>query len=81
MKKKHILHGRLQEEKKKLLDQLDYENGYSLYVGIPFCPTVCSYCSFSSGALGDWEHRVEDYLAALMKELEAIAKMSEGRKS
>ena len=66
---------------KKLLDQLDYENGYSLYVGIPFCPTVCSYCSFSSGALGDWEHRVEDYLAALMKELEAIAKMSEGRKA
>ena len=66
---------------KKLLDQLDYENGYSLYVGIPFCPTVCSYCSFSSGALGDWEHRVEDYLAALMKELEAIAKISEGRKA
>ena len=66
---------------KKLLDQLDYENGYSLYVGIPFCPTVCSYCSFSSGALGDWAHRVEDYLAALMKELEAIAKMSEGRKA
>ena len=66
---------------KKLLDQLDYKNGYSLYVGIPFCPTVCSYCSFSSGALGDWEHRVEDYLAALMKELEAIAKMSEGRKA
>lgn len=50
-------------------------------MGIPFCPTVCSYCSFSSGALGDWEHRVEDYLAALMKELEAIAKMSEGRKA
>lgn len=37
--------------------------------------------SFSSGALGDWEHRVEDYLAALTKELEAIAKMSEGRKA
>ena len=66
---------------KRLLDQLDYENGYSLYVGIPFCPTVCSYCSFSSGALSDWEYRVEDYLTALMKELEAIAEMSEGRKA
>ena len=36
---------------KQLLERLDYDNGYSLYVGIPFCPTVCSYCSFSSGAL------------------------------
>ena len=26
---------------KKLLEPLDYERGYSLYVGIPFCPTTC----------------------------------------
>ena len=52
---------------KELLERLDYDNGYSLYVGIPFCPTVCSYCSFSSGALADWESKVEDYLDALCK--------------
>ncbi|MEG0109213.1 MAG: coproporphyrinogen dehydrogenase HemZ, partial [Lachnospiraceae bacterium] len=32
----------------ELLKKLDYQNGYSLYVGIPFCPTTCSYCSFTS---------------------------------
>ncbi len=57
------------KREQKLLGRLDYEAGYSLYVGIPFCPTVCTYCSFSSGALSDWADRVEDYLTALMKEL------------
>ena len=32
----------------ELLSRLDCEEGFSLYVGIPFCPSVCSYCSFSS---------------------------------
>lgn len=65
---------------KALLDKLDYENGYSLYVGIPFCPTVCSYCSFSSGSLADWNDRVEDYLDALCKELAFIGKASSEKK-
>ncbi|MFR5701631.1 MAG: hypothetical protein ACLUD0_06990 [Eubacterium ramulus] len=26
----------------ELLSRIDYENGYSLYVGIPFCPSTCS---------------------------------------
>ena len=65
---------------KQLLERLDYDNGYSLYVGIPFCPTVCSYCSFSSGALADWESRVEDYLDALCKELKFIAQKSSLKK-
>ena len=33
---------------KDILSPLDYRDGYSLYVGIPFCPSVCSYCSFLS---------------------------------
>ena len=65
---------------KELLKRLDYDGGYSLYVGIPFCPTVCSYCSFSSGALTDWESRVDDYLDALLKELKFIAGKSSGKK-
>ena len=36
------------KREKKLLDMLHYENGYSLYIGIPFCPTTCLYCSFTS---------------------------------
>ncbi len=63
-----------------MLGRLDYEEGYSLYVGIPFCPSVCTYCSFSSGALSDWKDRVGEYLEALQKELVFIAKRSRDRK-
>ena len=57
----------------KLLEPLDYEDGYSLYVGIPFCPSTCLYCSFTSYPLGKWEKRVDDYMDALCKELDYIA--------
>ena len=57
----------------KLLSQLDYQDGYSLYVGIPFCPSTCLYCSFTSYPLGKWEKRVDEYLDALCKELDYIA--------
>ncbi len=52
--------------------------GYSLYVGIPFCPTVCSYCSFSSGTIGSYEGKIDAYIDALCCELEETAgKMKE----
>ncbi len=57
----------------KLLESLDYQNGYSLYVGIPFCPSTCLYCSFTSYPLGKWKKRVDEYLDALMLELDYIA--------
>lgn len=71
---------KIAEREKTLLDPLDYENGYSLYVGIPFCPTVCTYCSFSSGSLSEWGHKVEEYLEALFKELAFIAEASREKK-
>lgn len=52
-----------------LLKEFDYGKGYSLYVGIPFCPSICLYCSFSSSPLGIWKDRVDDYLDALEKEI------------
>ena len=42
---------------------------YSLYIGIPFCPSICLYCSFGSHVLSRWEHMVDPYLDALIKEL------------
>ena len=64
---------------KKLLAPLDYERGYSLYVGIPFCPTTCLYCSFTSYPISKWTGRTGLYLDALFKELEYTAKKMEGR--
>lgn len=65
---------------KRILKGLDTRQGYSLYVGIPFCPTVCSYCSFSSGSIAVWKNMVDIYLNALCKELRYIGSISEGRK-
>ena len=42
----------------------------SLYVGIPFCPTRCAYCSFIS-ASGSANRLIPDYLDALLAEIDA----------
>lgn len=57
----------------RLLHQLDYETGYSLYIGIPFCPSACLYCSFTSYPLSAWESGVDEYLGALEREIDFTA--------
>lgn len=52
--------------------------GYSLYVGIPFCPSICLYCSFSSSPLHLWKNQVDTYLDALCKEIEYAADACSG---
>ena len=41
----------------------------SLYVGIPFCPTRCSYCSFVSRTIGKRTELLEPYLRCLHQEI------------
>ena len=55
----------------KLLDPRDV----SLYIGIPFCPTRCTYCSFVSRTIGKKTELMEPYLAALMREMEVTGKL------
>ena len=43
---------------KEILREIDYEKGYSLYIGIPFCPTTCLYCSFTSYPMTKWAPRM-----------------------
>lgn len=66
------------KREKELLSKLDYKNGYSLYIGIPFCPSICSYCSFSSSLADVWQDRMDEYLDALIKEIQAVAKGMKG---
>lgn len=61
------------KREKAILESLHYEDGYSLYIGIPFCPTTCLYCSFTSFPISVWKERVSDYLEALEKEMDYIA--------
>ncbi len=63
----------------ELLSGIDYVHGYSLYIGIPFCPTTCLYCSFTSFPIAQWEKRMEEYLEALFKEMDYTAAKMAGR--
>lgn len=65
---------------KDLLSRIDPVNGYSLYVGIPFCPTTCLYCSFTSYPIGRFKSKVADYLAAVKKEIDYTAEAFKDKK-
>ena len=67
------------ERELSLLSKIDYDNGYSLYIGIPFCPTTCLYCSFTSYPIASWAKRVDSYLDALEREIEFAAVKFAGR--
>ena len=47
----------------------------SVYVGIPFCPTRCSYCSFVSRTVGKKTDLLDKYLAALEREIQVTARL------
>ena len=51
------------------------KNEISLYIGIPFCPTRCAYCSFVSNSVEKSFHLVEPYLQALLAEVESAGAM------
>lgn len=61
------------KREKELLSTIHYKDGYSLYIGIPFCPTTCLYCSFTSYPICVWKNRVGEYLDAMEKELDYVA--------
>lgn len=49
----------------------------SLYVGIPFCPSRCAYCSFVSADIGRCLDLVEPFLTALEREIQAAGEVLE----
>ncbi len=65
---------------KQILQPLHLRDGCSLYVGIPFCPSICSYCSFGSALAAVWEDRMDAYVDALCREIEALGRMAAGRR-
>ncbi len=50
---------------------------YSLYVGIPFCPTRCLYCSFTSYPLERYQAQVDTYVDCVLREMEAMKPFAE----
>ena len=63
------------QRERNLLAGVHYQNGYSLYIGIPFCPTTCLYCSFTSYPIGGYKKLVDDYVDCVIKEMEYTAEV------
>ena len=61
------------KKEQELFKDFCYEEEYCIYIGIPFCPSRCLYCSFTSYPIAVYQDKVEDYLAALQKEMEFVA--------
>ena len=72
-KEKTALSVMIANRERHILRNIDYKDGYSLYIGIPFCPSTCLYCSFTSYPLSKWKKRVGEYLQALFKELDYLS--------
>jgi coproporphyrinogen dehydrogenase HemZ len=52
-------------------------NAVGIYIGIPFCPSRCLYCSFTSNPIGKYSNLVESYLEALKHEIEVVSSFIE----
>jgi oxygen-independent coproporphyrinogen-3 oxidase len=50
-----------------------------LYVGIPFCTSRCSYCSFSSGLISKYGNYIESYVLTLLGEIEHSKRLIDKR--
>ncbi len=62
------------KKEQELFKDFSYDEEYCIYIGIPFCPSRCLYCSFTSYPIAQYANKVEDYLQALYKEMEFVAK-------
>lgn len=63
-------------EKESKLIALSKENSFSLYVGIPFCPSRCHYCSFVSKTVENAGKLIDDYVEKLVKDIAFTAEIS-----
>jgi oxygen-independent coproporphyrinogen III oxidase len=53
-------------------DLYSLQNEVSIYIGIPFCPTKCAYCTFPAYAIQGKQGRVDSFLAGLHYEMQQI---------
>ena len=68
------------EREKQILSSVDPREDYCLYIGIPFCPSRCLYCSFTAYPIAFYKDKVDAYIDALIKELQCIAFINRNKK-
>lgn len=80
-KDKRELSLKIAHTEKKTIDSLGQfgegiiKNHYCLYIGIPFCPSTCAYCSFTSFPLGRYKDIIDKYLCCLYDELRLLSEV------
>lgn len=62
------------KQEQRLLAPFRYTEEYCLYIGIPFCPSRCLYCSFASYPIERFQNEIPAYLNAVFQELEYVAR-------
>ena len=70
---------RIAQKEHRIIQSFSDDNTYSLYIGIPFCPSICLYCSFSSYPIGVYHEKTDVYLEALFREIDFVAEAFAGR--
>ncbi len=71
---------RVAEIELPIIDSMD-EKGISIYIGIPFCPTRCLYCSFVSNSVANGAKYIHDYLECLKREIAYTANIVKQNKN
>ncbi len=71
-REKALLAARVEGTESKIINTMK-KDGISLYIGIPFCPTRCLYCSFTSQSIDFSNKLTEPYTEALIQEIKAIS--------
>ncbi|MBO7364993.1 MAG: coproporphyrinogen dehydrogenase HemZ [Lachnospiraceae bacterium] len=77
---KALLSAAISKRERALIAGTDGQDGYSIYVGIPFCPTRCLYCSFTAYPVAAYRDRLQQYLDAVEQELLLIRDLFRGKK-
>lgn len=73
--KKIALSRETEHNEQKILE-LSKPESFSLYVGIPFCPSRCSYCSFVMASIERAEKLIEPYTKLLCEEIKRTAEIA-----
>lgn len=64
------------EHNERKILELSKPESFSLYVGIPFCPSRCSYCSFVMASIERAEKLIQPYTKLLCEEIKRTAEIA-----
>ncbi len=78
--KKARLGALVAEREISLTSDFDFERDYCLYIGIPFCPSRCLYCSFTSYPIAAYRDKAKLYIERLKEEISVVKDMLHGKR-